>query len=104
MILFRSLGSKHNHTLLFGFSTTTSEFTHSVGSETFSMTLIRSSRLSSFFTLFFIANGIFLGGCTTGLASFSSWIVYSVDKHPKPSKTSLKLSRISSLVADLFKL
>ena len=35
MLLFSSLGSKHNLTLLFGFSTTTKEFTHSVGSVTF---------------------------------------------------------------------
>ena len=87
MLLFKSLGSKHNRTFLFGFSTTTSEFTHSVGSETFYMTLIRSSLLSSSLTLFFIANGIFLGGCTTGLATLSNWILYSVDKRPSPSKT-----------------
>ena len=84
MLLLKSLESKRNRSLLFGFSTTASEFTHSVGSETFSMSLIRSSRLSSYLTLFFIANGIFLGGCTTGFASFSNWILYSVDKHPNP--------------------
>ena len=67
------------------------------------MTLILSSRLNSFFALFFRVNGIVLGGFTIGFASLSSRILYSVDKHPNPSKTSLKFSRISSFVADLFK-
>ena len=80
MLLFSSLGSKHNLTLLFGFSTTIKEFTHSVGSVTFLMTLIFSSLLSSFFTLFFSAYGIFLGGLTTSLAFLSKRILYCVSE------------------------
>ena len=70
MALFRGLGSRQ--ILSFGFSMTTREFTHLVGSSTLRMTFIFSISSSVFFTLSRSAAGI--GGTTVGGMDLSTLI------------------------------
>ena len=72
MAVLSGLGSRHMRSFfVLGFSMTTNEFTHSVGSSTFLITPVASilSRVSLHLSL--MAAGRFLGGLTTGVTEGS---------------------------------
>ena len=78
MALFKDLGSRHTRSFPFGFLTTTSPLTQSVGFLTGSMISKSTIRFNSFSNFVFKARGIFLTGVTTEvtLSLISIWWVF----------------------------
>ena len=97
--LFKGLGSRQRRRLPLAFLVITTEFTHSVGLSTFSITPLdsRSSRYSLSGVL--KASGTLLNGCWTGLTVSSTSSRNGVPRLPRPSKTSSYLEHTCSKVS-----
>ena len=89
MAAFKSLGSRQSLSFPFSFSTTTNEFTQSVGVVTSLMTPVFSILSNSSFSLCLIACGTRRGEWTTGVAFSFRCMVISPSKSPRPEKRCL---------------
>lgn len=102
MALLRLDGSMQTRSFPFGFLTTITLETQSVGSITFLIYPYFSISINFYFKSFIKVKGTFLGALTTGVTESSIFITYSSPRLPLPRNKSLYSSKTSTNYCYLF--